>query len=276
MKQRLKHNFKAFVLRTAPGLGARIQTAWQKRHVRRFEDSLGLPALAREFTARHGHYIQGGPFMGMAYIPQAVGSALVPKLVGSYEQELHGILADIAQMSYTVIIDVGCAEGYYAVGLARALEQAQVYAFDIDPEAQALCQATAETNGVSARIHVAGKCDSGVLERLLHGRALVISDCEGYERELLDLAHAPGLRYADMLVELHDAAYPGLTPELTARFAPTHEIQMIDSEPRNGCDYTCLEFLPLEQRHLAVNEFRPLRQQWAFFRAKQAEPQEGA
>lgn len=199
-----------------------------------------------------------------------------PKLVGSYEQELHNVLADIAQTPYTVVVDVGCAEGYYAVGLARALERAQIYAFDIAPEAQKLCRATADANGVSARVHVAGKCDSAVLERLLKGRALIVSDCEGYERILLDVERVPGLRYADMLVELHDAGSPGLTPELTARFALTHEAQIIDSVPRNGCEYACLEFLSVKRRHLAVSEFRAPGQQWAFFRAKQTGPQEGA
>ncbi len=117
-QQTLKNNFKAFLLRIAPGLAEQLRTAWQKRHARRFESRLGLPSLAREFTARHGFTIFSGPFAGMAYVARAVGSAVVPKLVGSYEQELHGVLADIAQTPYMVVVDVGCAEGYYAVGLA--------------------------------------------------------------------------------------------------------------------------------------------------------------
>ena len=178
------------------------------------------------------------------------------------------MLAGIARTPYTVVVDVGCAEGYYAVGLARALPQAQVYAFDIAREALRLCGAIADANGVSARVHVAGRCDAAALEPLLTGRPLVVSDCEGYERELLDLERAPGLRHADMLVELHDAGSPGLTPELIARFAPTHDVEIIDSGFRDGCDYDCLEFWPVERRHLAVSEFRPAGQQWAFMRAK--------
>ena len=212
----------------------------------------------------------------MAYASRAVGSAVVPKLVGSYEQELHGVLAEILQTPYTIVVDVGCAEGYYAVGLARALPAAQVYAFDLDLEALRLCGAIADANGVSERVHIAGKCDPATLGSLLAGRALVVSDCEGYERDLLDVERAPGLRYADILVELHDAISPGLTPELLARFAPTHDTRIIDSAPRDGCDYACLEFLPIARRHLAVSEFRPPGQQWAFLRAKHSGPREGA
>jgi hypothetical protein len=54
----------------------------------------------------------------MAYIPQAVGSALIPKLLGCYEAELHGVIACALNTTYDTIIDIGCAEGYYAVGLA--------------------------------------------------------------------------------------------------------------------------------------------------------------
>lgn len=269
MNQTFKHNLKTLLLRAAPGPARHMQTAWQHRHVRRFEQSLGLPDLAREFTTRHGLKVQSGPFAGMEYIAQATGSALVPKLVGSYEQELHDIVREILRTPYTTIVDVGCAEGYYAVGLARALREAKVIAFDTDSRAQRLCRMTAERNGVSNRVQVAGRCDAATLQPLLTNRALVISDCEGYERDLLDLERAPGLRHTNILVELHDAVSPGLTPALLARFANTHDAQLIDSAARNGCDYACLDFLPVERRQLAVSEFRPLRQQWAFFRARQ-------
>ena len=270
MKQTFKHNLKTLLLRAAPGPARQMQTVWQRRHVRRFEQRLGLPDLAREFTGRHGLKVQGGPFGGMEYLAQATGSALVPKLVGSYEQELHDVIGEIMRTPYTTIIDVGCAEGYYAVGLARALPGATVMAFDTDGHAQRLCRLTAELNGVSARVHVAGRCDAATLAtRLIGGRALVISDCEGYERDLLDLERAPGLRHADVLVELHDAVSAGLTSELLARFAATHDAQLIDSAARDGCAYERLNFLPIERRQLAVSEFRLTGQQWAFLRARQ-------
>ena len=56
-----------------------------------------------------------GPFEGLQY-PDArsSGSSLLPKLIGSYEHELHEIINDALGQSYTDLVDIGCAEGYYA------------------------------------------------------------------------------------------------------------------------------------------------------------------
>ena len=45
-------------------------------------------AAAREFIARYGHVVQGGPFAGMRYL-SATRDPILPKLVGSYEAESH-------------------------------------------------------------------------------------------------------------------------------------------------------------------------------------------
>jgi protein-L-isoaspartate O-methyltransferase len=54
------------------------------------------------------------------------------KLLGAYEHSLHDVLLKPVSRQPDPIINVGCAEGYYAVGLARLLPDATVYAFDID------------------------------------------------------------------------------------------------------------------------------------------------
>jgi len=68
----------------------------------------------------------------MRYVPEAVGSSFLPKLVGSYEAELHGVIEELIGRDYRTIIDIGSAEGYYVVGLARRCPAARIYAFDMD------------------------------------------------------------------------------------------------------------------------------------------------
>lgn len=50
----------------------------------------------------------------------------VPNLVGSYESELHLQIEQLILERPQVVIDVGCAEGYYAVGLAQRLPDATI------------------------------------------------------------------------------------------------------------------------------------------------------
>eukprot|EP01035_Chromulina_nebulosa_P056148 gene56148-76968_t len=46
-------------------------------------------ALAQTFMARSGNVVAGGPFAGMAYVSSATEGALIARLLGVYESELH-------------------------------------------------------------------------------------------------------------------------------------------------------------------------------------------
>lgn len=259
---------KRVLLRTMPGAAGALQILWQRRHVRRLEKRLGLPRIHQAIVARHGQRVLQGPFAGMAYVSCAVGSAFIPKLVGSYEAELHDVIAQIIAVDYPTIIDVGCAEGYYAVGLARRMPSTRVYAFDIDGLARNLCQTMARANGVTDRVIIGGKCDAEGLESMLGGCDLIICDCEGYELDLLRPDIAPGLRSTDVLVELHDRARPGLTPAILERFQDSHDIRLIDTLERRSANYPDIQFLSPEDQALAVCELRHGSQQWAFMTSK--------
>ena len=264
-----KQMIKQLLLRVAPQSAGAWQDRRHRQHIRDFEQRMGLPELTREYVAEHGRCVLSGPFVGMNYVPQAVGSAFVPKLLGSYEAELHGVMEQILAADYAVVVDVGCAEGYYANGIARRLPSAYVYAFDTDPEARQLCESMAALNGVQERVTVRGKCEPGGLNALLAGRSLIICDAEGFETELLRPELAPAMARADILVELHDHLEPGITPLLLKRFGETHQATLINAKERDPNDYPLLRFTEAKSRQLAVSEFRPSGQQWAFLKSRQ-------
>jgi len=56
-----------------------------------------------------------GPFAGLEYVDEAAGSEYGPKLLGTYELELHHIIERIIDLAYPTIINIGAGEGYYAV-----------------------------------------------------------------------------------------------------------------------------------------------------------------
>jgi hypothetical protein len=252
------------VHRYFPRLASAVRSVRVRRIARRFERDSGLERIRKAIVARHGARILGGPFEGMIYVEEAVGSCLLPKLVGSYEQETASVLEEGIACSPDLVIDVGAAEGYYAVGLARRLPGATVYAFDIDPHATRLCRRLAELNGVGGRVVTEGACTVEALQARLMPGALVICDCEGFEDELLDPNRVPGLERAQVLVELHDHLRPGISLRIKERFAKTHQVSMIPSVPRDASSARQLELLSPEDRALAVNEFRPAPQQWAW------------
>ena len=224
--------------------------------------------IAVALAQKNGYRVMNGPFAGLNYTRKAAGSALAPKLVGSYESELHPVWAQVLQKNYDLIIDIGCAEGYYAVGLAKQLANSpRVIAFDMDAEARLLCRELAIKNGVSHRVEVLGECDVAALRRALKPRSLVICDCEGAELDLLDVEQIEALKQAEIVVELHDFLRAGVTPTLVQRFEKSHDIQLIDSAQPDISLYSELEVLTPQQREIALDELaEPM--QWAWMTPK--------
>jgi Methyltransferase domain len=251
----------------------RIRTA--RRHEQEKLMSPRMKSIEQALIERHGLIVNGGPFRGMRYMAESHGSALAPKLVGSYEAEVSGMIeeycarAGASLRSPVTVVDIGCDEGYYAVGLALRLPSARIYAFDINPQAQQDCQKMAVLNNVQERVFIEGECTWERLEKLLQPEDLLICDCEGCEFYLLDPAKTPALKRAPMIVELHDSEYldRNITPTLVARFQSTHHIELVTAQRRRE-DWPAVQFLQDPERRLAVNEGRSLGQQWALLRPK--------
>ena len=183
--------------------------------------------IANTIVQRGGSVISHGPFRGMDYQVSASEGGYVPRRLGVYEASLGPVIEEIVTRAYPRIIDVGCAEGYYAVGLARRIPDTMVEAYDTDPKARAACARLATLNGVSDRITIGTEIGHGALQDLSDPPTVVLCDIEGAERVLIDPARAPGLLDCDLLVETHDGIAPGVLRLLTERFTATHRIQTI-------------------------------------------------
>ena len=166
--------------------------------------------------------VAAGPFAGMRYIVSSTGSALAPKLLGTYEAELHDVVKDMLRRNSDLLVDVGAAEGYYAVGFARRASGMTVIAFEQEATGRRLLAKLAAANDVSGRVAIHGRCEPKDLQRVLKRDALLITDVEGYERVLIDPAAVPALRQVTILTEVH-AAGPELGDELCARLRDSHE-----------------------------------------------------
>jgi predicted O-methyltransferase YrrM len=219
--------------------------------------------------------VLAGPFAGMRYPASFVARGLFggPYQVGSFELELWPAIERIAATGPATVVNVGVAEGYYAVGLATRLPASRVIGFELDPRLRAAASKLAELNGVAERVELRGLCTVAELaaldDRSRAGEAVVIMDCEGAEAELADPERVPWLRDATIVVELHPAIDPRIEARLLERFARTHELVAIRSEVRRASDFDA-QLRPIGglrriDRELLVAEFRdgPMDWLWA-------------
>jgi hypothetical protein len=230
-------------------------------------------ALAAYLFEHYRGVVACGPFQGLQLLPDVtwgVGDNAA-KLVGLYEAELHPALLSLAPTPPPAVINVGCAEGYYAVGLARLFPQAAVFAFDTDPKAQLICRQTAALNQVEGRVTVLGTCAPPVLVSLLrqHPAALLVIDCEGYEKELLAGEVLAAAGRASLIVECHDFIDPTITPTLTERLGTSHAVEIVVEGARDPNQLEVLRALSSLDRWLVVLENRPTMMHWIVARPRE-------
>jgi hypothetical protein len=201
-----------------------------------------------------------GPFKDMRYIDTSAGSSLYPKLLGCYEKELHDAIDWICEQKPGLIVDVGAAEGYYAVGMAYRLPEVNVIAFEMEETARVHLSKLAKINQVEHRIGIHGRCTPEALELSLASDlpSAMICDVEGYESTLLDPDRVPALRRAIVLVETHPHLAVGISDLLKRRFEATHELLTIASQERNEFDFDATvvggKWLPLKYKRSLVIE----------------------
>ena len=255
---------------------------WQREKIKLYQnmniDTDVIRSLSDEMI------VKNGPFKGMKYpkisegeimlLPKG-GGTFFSKLLGSYEREIQPAIEKICQSEYSEVIDIGCADGYYAVGLALKMKNARIFAFDTEERARVLCRRLAEVNGVGDSVHVHGALSSDSLINFsFTGRGLILCDCEGFEKELFTKEVLPSLVNCDLLIELHDFIDINISSDILSLFSGTHDQSIIESiddikKAKTYC-FNELEGLNLETKKYILQERRGSIMEWVFLQSKQS------
>ena len=241
-----------------------------------------MPSLARKIPRKAayemaclasaclaGGRVAAGPFAGMPYRRSKLAT-YPSKILGTYELEIADLVERLCGHAFPRIVNVGAAEGYYAVGFARRCPHAKVVAFEAKEALRRDLLRLAGDNNVADRLEVRGLCQPGDLEKALAGfeNVLLIVDVEGAESDLLNPVSVPNLNQAHIVVELHDFIVPGVSSLVRRRFEATHVITEVYSRPRTADDLTvqhvskCRAVCPRHLIEFALDEGRPCQMVW--------------
>ncbi len=217
-----------------------------------------------------GTTVLSGPVKGLELSRHSIEGCHTPKILGCYEQPISGYIANAISSDYQTVVNVGCAEGYYTVGMARLMPKSLFLAFDINPKATERCKALAKRNEVADRVKVASNFSLSELSNLDPKTTLIIVDIEGAEDELLSTNNVPYLKDFDLIVESHEVLKQGLTNELCSRYHETHNLQRIEDDGQRDLATMPNWFFKLSHldQLLCVWEWREGATPWLIMKSK--------
>jgi len=227
--------------------------------------------LGRDLATLKKFTVQNGFFTGLAVPPKTSwGDDIMPKILGTYEEELFPVFETLKDRSFAALINIGCADGFFAVGLAQRLEFEKVFAIDISSDALEICKENRAANGVTTPFDYMLSIDQPDLERLLADQpdSLVLCDCEGFELELFDGIDSKSIERAVFIIECHDFVDQSITERIQTALRPTHDLTLIEEGGRNPNAFTELKSLSNSDRWQAMNELRPETMHWIIAKPK--------
>ena len=243
-----------------PKMYGEIEVRYSRRHAVQWLRQAGVLDLTRKVANHFDYTVQGGPFRGMRYTRAAVLTHhSTPNLLGTYERQLYPFLAEAA-IRCDAVVDIGSAEGYFAVGLAR-LTGKPVAAFDVNAQERRMVREMAELNHVSRLMTVSNWCSPATLMDLVRGKhALVFCDIDGGEFSLFTPEVVEALRGCDVFIELHGSAQENLA--FIRRFSDREPIVL--DHPPAPASTELLTFLGADATRMATEYRDP--QQWLVLR----------
>ena len=197
-------------------------------------------------------------------------------LLGTWEKELFHVIETIRHSSYSKIICIGAAEGYYAVGFGLIHNETPIIAFEEIRSYRSFLQNLAESNFLS-NIDYKKRCNLDNLKNALDldkkRNSLIFCDIEGGEIELLNPQKIASLKYSHILVEIHEMYQNECEKTLIKRFSKTHQIEIVKGKERSLEDLppqlAFLNYLCSQKKILSLmSEGRPYPMNWLWMKPK--------
>jgi hypothetical protein len=246
------------------------------KHQLSFRRVVGLyrRRLSGKVFAQFGGVVQYGPLAGMRWLDNPLWgrSEQGVMLLGLYEQEVIQNLMD-APAHFRVLVDVGAADGYYAVGLLHSGRVDRSVALETVTEGRAAIARLAAENGVADKITILGAASDRFVDVLREKKinsleTMFLFDIEGAEFKILTEEVFAFLKDSLIIVETHAHIYADAEGEmklLIQKASMTHRTTNWYSGARNPWNIKELEGYPELDRWILCSEGRFEVQQWLRF-----------
>lgn len=225
--------------------------------------------LAKRLDAQFGSTVRYGPFAGLR-LPSSSWWGYTSRgamLLGIYEREVLESLAR-KPATYRIFIDVGAADGYYAIGALVSGLFDRTYCFEASERGREVIGENAARAGLADRLVVNGIAQHDFLDRIPVDElasAVVLMDIEGGEFSLLTRENLERLRRSIVLVELHEWRLEDGShrlQELLDASQTTHSVSRLTTTSRDLSVFPELREMSDTDRWLVCSEGRERLMTW--------------
>lgn len=213
-----------------------------------------------------------GPFKGLRMSKKTWWSrpSRAAMFLGIYEQEVLQSLMDTPD-DYDTLIDIGAADGYYAVGSLVSGKFSEVYCFEMSELGQQAILNNAKLNGKQDNIQIFGEADDNFDKKLPREkleRSVILVDIEGAEFDLLTPALFDKMKNSIIIVEIHEWRVPDGKERLAAlkeAALGTHHVSELTTGSRDMSKFRELTMFSDSDRWLICSEGRGRLMTWLRF-----------
>jgi|TARA_B110000305_G_C19442065_1_gene642486 predicted RNA methylase len=194
-------------------------------------------------------------------------------LVGLYEKEVLDVISS-APDHCTKLIDLGAADGYYAIGTTFKGKFKEAICYEMSEQRREIIKQNAVLNSVSKKIDIRGQADVDFLDEFQDAElseCFFLIDIEGDEFTLLNKANLIRLSKSNILVEIHDHRTNDGNNKLDALIKDASEIfnvKHIYNGYRNPYEIKILESYPHDDAWLIMSEGRKRNGHWVHLSPK--------
>ena len=217
----------------------------------------------------HDCKVAHGEFKGMRLNKNNFWSKndLITYILGVYEKHVVSQLIKFSKLNNKVFIDIGAADGYFAVGMAHSKFFKKVYAFEIETLARENLKKNAKDNFCDNKIFINKEANFNSLKKIIDIDEIstILIDIEGGEFELLSKDILNLVKKCMVIIELH----PNLVIDGSKKqerllniCEDFFEISMIESESYNPNKFEELNQFADEDRLISFGEGRGTNMQW--------------
>lgn len=236
-----------------------LKASWRNETVSARSERISLET----YDACNG-IVKYGPFQGLSLNRQTWWgkSDLGAQCLGLYEKEILNEIGRQEKGKYQTFIDIGAADGYYAVGMLLAGIVDEVISFEISDAGRVAISENWDNNGKPGAITVYGEANHAslaVIPSHVFDDALVLIDIEGYEFDLLTKEVIKQLQFSEVIIEIHnwiddfENRYAQLLRDLSEHF----NIEKLEPVDRNTSYLPELRAYTDDNRLLLISERRP-------------------